>query len=329
MSIKFFIATLTKSSLSLFLLLFLFIANGTKVEAASANWSYSIATGYYTNCSATVYASTQTCTHYIPNGDNGDICTAWAPISMVSPYDIWVTSTTGSGDSIYTTYNQCQSSSQIYATEGTFSASTDKDSYAPGETIGLTLGEAHDGAPGNCSDFGLFGCQGTHGMRITATLGAQSATNNQSANWTVSRTLTAPSTPGTYTIGLDGGWYDTSNFTAGSSMSITVAAASCGWYSGTDGARPTGNCTFNLTPGGSAHTPTPSGSNYTTTELVSPTPTGYTGSDTWSCSNGTWSPGDWTCTPPPPTVNLYFSFLDKIESFVSNIFINTVFASGK
>lgn len=109
-------------------------------------------------------------------------------------------------------------------TVGSFSASTNKNSYTPGETITVTL-SATDLGGGSCAVLS-WNCTSKKGMRITATLGTQSVTNNQTADWAVARTLTAPSTPGTYTIGLDGGWYDTSAFTAASSMSITVAAPS-------------------------------------------------------------------------------------------------------
>lgn len=76
----------------------------------------------------------------------------------------------------------------------------------------------------------------------------------------------------------------------------TCPAAPCGAYAG-DGPTATA-CTFNLNVG-----LTPSGSSYTSTSVKSPA--GYTGSYSWSCSNGVWTPGAVSCIAPP-TVNIQF-----------------------
>jgi len=194
--------------------------------AVSSSWSYAISYGSdYATCLATTWTSNQTCTGYDPQTNTSTGCS----IIPTNPSSyIWVLRSVSVmvNDNEVTTehYEQCDPNSYgpIYGpTAGTFTAATSKNSYSPGESIPITL-TATDNASGNCSDFGLFGCSGGHGMRVSATLNGTTVTNNQTANWSSPQSFTAPATPGPYMISLDGGWYDTSNFTAQSSMTIDV-----------------------------------------------------------------------------------------------------------
>lgn len=155
-----------------------------------------------------------------------------------------------------------------------FVAITNKDAYSPGETISL-YGEA--GFPGGSSSVGLSSDRGF--------ICSQSVFCYNTINFF------APTIPGTYNINLTG-CFISDAYCANKILSVTIIAVSCDAYSGTDSLTPT--CVYNL------NAPvTPSGGSYTTTSVASPA--GYSGSRTWNCgSNGQWSPGTYTCTPPAP-----------------------------
>ena len=195
----------------------------------------------------------------------------------------------------------------------TYNISLDKSSYSLGETITAYSSIAYSFEP-------------TGGFTMDASI------NGSTKNVLTSNSFTAPSSSGSYSAGFSaGGSVYTKTGQCGDceevlvtisgsgSISYNVAPASCGAYSGLDSLAPT--CVYNLNAPTTAN-----GESYTSYSVASPS--GYTGSRTWNCNNGAWSPGSYTCTPPAPTVYINFSSTRESfkEFFTKNVF-ESVFAS--
>ncbi|MDO8553146.1 MAG: hypothetical protein Q7S01_06535 [bacterium] len=108
-----------------------------------------------------------------------------------------------------TTYTIC--GPEYYITSATFNASTDKDTYTPGETVTVSVS----------ADNGWYGSGGTAVGVAAAFGGTQVAQCSLTNVCSASGSFTAPAANGTYTIQLSGCTV-TSEYCANSTMAITV-----------------------------------------------------------------------------------------------------------
>lgn len=157
-------------------------------------------------------------------------------------------------------YNESQLWSYGYA-------STNKDVYAPGETIVLS---------GWTQRNDVYWSSYNAGIELGTSLGFVCGGGNICSGSVVG---TAPMAPGFYNVNLGICWISAA-YCGGSVGQYQVVDSSCGTYSGYDYSASNGTaCDFNLNVG-----TTPSGGVYTSTNVTSPS--GATGYDSWTCGAG-------------------------------------------
>ncbi len=348
-----------KSILALIIVSMVF-AGGSRAEAASVTWTHGTptqtcdqiiyvdaATGdacSYTGCAPGYWAT------LMQGGTDGAY--AGVPYTVPAGYQIYLNWWGGatpaalafrSGKPIsyfiapqpysssYGPYQACDPTPYL-TVDSTFSAVTDKDTYAPGSPVSVSLAACS----GDCATSGnrgvwqggytpinvvnkiftsIFGGGGgPPAVGVGADFNGVTSTSGQSFNGgqfnycdgpgssSCARSFYAPKTPGSYTISLDGcfnGGTQVVNCTA-SSVPFTVACPAGQTLSanGKSCAAPA-SCTYSGTlswgAGCSANvnTTTPSGTVYTVTNVAP----GYTGSEQYSCTNGSWAgPTNASCT---------------------------------
>ena len=270
MSPHFSSASVIKSALLIFVAVVALFSGSTKAEAATTPsvwyYNYSIPSCPQINVIPTpmpTYDCGQnTCslpwdgTYQIWDPNAGPFWSAqdynwvyggYVPYTVPSGYSIVLV--TAGGDATYTYYEQC-GPPYTYKPVATFAAVTNKDVYAPHETVTASLYSATGQQGNNVGGWitgGLlgsalhsimcffFGCSTPPTVSVTATLqpGLHFTSTNSTSVQTAaagatsgSFTFTAPAASGTYVINLLGCYYDGSQC-APSSMSFSVQGAAC------------------------------------------------------------------------------------------------------